>query len=155
MKLTKKFSGLRELGEALRVMRGPEAIKVARSMVNAGAQVVKRRAVANRRRDQAAKPYRVAGRLIQPGNIAKNIRVQRENRTPLTAEYIVTVRHKGKKVDGEPYRAGVFAEFGTVRQRPKPWLRPAFDNSKDDAVVAMKIKGEKRIEDLANKAKKK
>lgn len=150
-----KVEGLRELGEAMKSLGKEVSTKIARAMNNAGAQVVKKAAKANREKDNAPEPYKVDGEVIQPGNIARNIIVKRlpKGETDLTVEHIVTVRHK--KVTGKPYRAAIFAEFGTVKLTPKPFLRPAFESSKADAINTMKKVGGRRIEAAARKAKKK
>lgn len=73
----------------------------------------------------------------------------------MTAEYIVTVRHKGNGVVGQPYAEGIYNEFGTSKMTARPFLRPAFEARKEDAVKAIGAKLDERIQkhakDLAKK----
>ncbi len=149
--------GLVELGRSIRALGGDRLTKMARSMTNAGAQVVKATAIANAPiSDKLHFYYRRSGKLklrrgaqekvpILPGNLRRNIMVARI-KTDLTAEYIVTVRHKGKGVVGIPYAEGVFTEFGTVNQSAQPWLRPALANNISAAEKAMQQKGSVLLE---------
>lgn len=142
-----QVSGLKELGEAMSKMSSAVAMKIARGMTNAGAHVVKKDAIA--RAPKHDKPHMLEGVLVQPGNLKKNIVAKRVSKSDLTSEHIVTVR--GKKKDGYAARYGRLQEFGTVKEPPQPFLRPAFDNNVNKAVDAMKKYGEKRIEAEAKK----
>lgn len=147
-----RVEGLRELGETMRALGRETATKIAGAMTNAGAQVVKKDAI--RRAPEHDEPHKVDGVLVQPGNLKRNIVVKKvsRNRTPLTSAHIVTVR--GKKKDGYAARYGRLQEFGTVHQAPQPFLRPAFDSNRMQAVQAMKKRGEQRIMAAAKKAAK-
>lgn len=136
---TVKVEGLRELGEAMSALSSDIANRVSRSATNAGAQVIRKRA-------QALAP-------VATGNLRKNIIVRRlrEPSGRLTQEYIVTVR-KGKVTKrqaasglSDAYYAR-FVEFGTVKMAARPFLRPAYDAGKTEAVDAIKAKLRDRIE---------
>jgi len=144
-----KVEGLRELGQAMRTLGREVSTKIAGAMTNAGAQVVKKDAI--QRAPEHDEPHEVDGVLVQPGNLKKNIVVKKvsKNRTPLTSAHIVTVR--GKKKDGYAARYGRLQEFGTVHHAPQPFLRPAFDGNRMQAVDAMKKRGEQRIMAAAKK----
>lgn len=149
MSTTVKVEGLRELGARFKTLSEDIQKKTARAATNAGAQIIKRRA--KELAPIAPAPYIVddgteGGQLVQPGNIPKNIVVKRvpPSQTTLTSEHVVAVR--GKRKDGYANRIGVLQEFGTVKQAPQPFMRPAFDQEKGFAVAAIKQKLRERIE---------
>ena len=128
-------------------------LKVARSGTAAAAQVVKRSW--KRNAPVAEEPYKVDGQLIQPGNIGRNVISKRLSKgdTKLTSEHIVTVKHKGSGVTGKPYRAAIFKEFGTVKMAADPWARPAYENSKEEALEAMVSRIRVRVDKAAKGGK--
>lgn len=152
MVTTVEVKGLRELGEAFKLLASDIQNKVARAATNAGAQIIKKRA--KELAPIAPEAYEVRKNkgdspvLVQPGNIGKNIVVKRVTRTNLTSEHVVAIR--GKKKDGYANRIAVLQEFGTVKQSPQPFMRPAFDQEKGFAVAAIKQKFKERI-DKANR----
>lgn len=141
--VTIKVEGLRELGERMRGLSADVNRKIARATTNAGAQVIKKIA----QRLAPVSPPEVSPN-IPPGNLKKNIIVRYKRKSRLTSEHVVTVRHKGPKVIGEPYRVGVFQEYGTVHHGPQPFMRPALDQGKGQAIEAMR----KRMKDRIDKA---
>jgi HK97 gp10 family phage protein len=130
-----EVKGLQELGERLRLMKSEVSLKIGRQAVNAGAQVIKKQAIANA--PIWPKPHKLEGVMVPSGNLKKNI-VVKKIKSPLVAEYIVTVR--GKKKDAYAARYGRLVEFGTVKMAAEPYLRPAFDSKKSEAVEAIKAK---------------
>lgn len=141
--VTFEVKGLRELGERLKALGldFKQGRNVARATTNAGAQVIKKLAIQKAPvSDPSVTPD------IPPGNLKKNIVVRYNRRSKLSSEHKVTVRSKGPKVIGEPYRVGVFQEFGTVHHGPQPFMRPALDQGKMQAIEAMKKRLLKRIE---------
>lgn len=137
-KIDIQIEGLRELGEAMSGLSDDIVRRVSRASVNAGAQVIKKRA-------QSLAP-------VATGNLRKNIIVRRQRRPSdrLTEEYIVTVR-KGRLTDKQSasglrdaYYAR-FVEFGTVKTAARPFLRPAYDAGKGEASEAMVAKLRQRI----------
>jgi HK97 gp10 family phage protein len=151
-KTTVQVLGLRELGEAMRELAQDINLKIARAATNAGAQVIKKRAIANAPiSDPALTPN------IPPGYMRDSIIVRRQRRPDqgLTSQHAVTIRHKGAKVLKDapnPYQVGVFNEFGTVKMSAQPFMRPAFDSGKAEALDAIVKRLKERI-DKANKAK--
>lgn len=139
-----EIKGLRELGEAMKDLGDDIGLKIARAATNAGAQVIKRRA--KELAPVAPEAYVIDGVLVQPGNIGKNIVVKRVQRgqTPLTSEHVVTVRGKAKY--GYASRVGALQEFGTVKQSPQPFMRPAFDQEKGFAVQKIRETLKRRID---------
>jgi HK97 gp10 family phage protein len=151
---TVHISGLRELGEAMRELKKEVAQRVAGSMTNAAAQVVKKTAVANVVRNPS----------VDTGSLKESVIVKKipKSQTDLTSQHIVTVRGRGKIIrrgkkkgqrQTEAPHAG-FIEFGTVNMPAEPFLRPAFDREKGRLPEVMRQTGEKRIEAIARKANK-
>lgn len=141
-----EIKGLRELGQEMQELSADVQKKVAFAAVLAGAGVVKKAAA--QKAHVADAPYRVQQKKgdksfeVQPGNIAKNVATKRVKGT-LTAEYAVFV--KGKRKDGFAGRAARLMEFGTVTMPAKPFLRPAFEATQEQAANAIKTRLEKRI----------
>lgn len=143
-----EVKGLKELGLRLKELSADMQGKIARSATNAGAQVIKKRVI--ELAPVAHAPYKVGHDVIQPGNIGKNVIVKRlpPAQTNLTSEHIVTVQNKKSK--GQPYRAAIFNEFGTVKMSPRPFFRPAFDDEKGFAVSAIRARLKQRIDKAEN-----
>lgn len=146
-----EVSGLKELGAAMSLLTSDIARKISFAGVLAGANVIKKSA--QLKAPIAEKAYIARqkagdkGVLVQPANIAKQI-VNKRIKSDLTAEYVVTVR--GKRQHGYAAQVARLQEFGTVKQTPQPFLRPAFEEQKENATKAIKSRLEKRIE-KANK----
>lgn len=140
-----RIEGLQQLKTAMQNLSEDVRKKVAFQAVLAGAGVIRKAAKVNA--PVAAEAYEDEdGNLIQPGNIGKNIVTRRQKTTtPGQAAYVVTVKGKGKSVKGQPYRIGVLQEFGTVKQPPRPFMRPAFTGKKEAAVSAIVDRLRKRI----------
>lgn len=138
-----QVDGLRELGDRFADLAAQMQKSVARSVTNAGAQVIKKQAIINAPVSKA--PHRYYAKKgapaeeVDPGNLKKNVVVVQRRHTDYTSEHDVTVR-KGKKAQGNPYLEGFLAEYGSVKESPKPWLRPALDQEKSAAIAAMKAK---------------
>jgi len=141
-----EVKGLRALGLALKALDNDIGVKIARSVTNAGAQVIKKRAKAAAHvAANAYKAYPQAGAKpidVDPGNVPNNIVVKRV-KSKLTSEHIVTVR--GKKKYKYAARTAIFMEFGTVKQRAYPFMRPAFDGGKREALDVMIKRLQRRI----------
>ncbi len=152
MSTTIKVEGLRELGAAMKALGAEVAQKIATGMTSAAAGVIRKDAIA--RAPEHDKPHTVDGVKVQPGNLKRNIVRKKvaKSKTRLTSEHIVTVR--GKRKDGYAARYGRLQEFGTVHHAPQPFLRPAFDGKKMEAIEAMKKAAGRRIEAAAKKAAK-
>ena len=81
--------------------------------------------------------------------------MKRVRNTPLTEEYIVSVR-QGKTSDVKRAKAGKapmgrdafyarFVEFGTVKTPPQPFMRPALEDNITPATEAMKTRLRARL----------
>lgn len=138
--------GLRELGAAMKALGDDMGLKVARSATGAAAQPVKKRAKANIRSSPS----------IASGSLLESVIIKRVPRgeSNLTSEHIVTVRGRGKvKKDGSRQTEAPHAqlvEFGTVNMPAEPYLGPAFEQEKGNALTAMVDRLKKRI-DKANR----
>lgn len=140
-----KVSGLREVGENMRQLKAEVALRVAGRMTNAGAQVIKKEAVANI----------ISSPSVETGSLRDSVIVKKipKSQTALTSEHIVTVRGRGKVIkrgkkkgqkETEAPHAG-FVEFGTVNMPAEPFMRPAYDRKKEAAVEAMRDAGTKGV----------
>ena len=138
--------GLKELGQAMTLLSSDIAKKISFAGVLAGANVIKKKAAKNAHVAEKAYIARQKagdkGVLVQPGNVGRNV-INKRIKSELTAEYIVTVR--GKRKDGYAANIARLMEFGTVSQSMKPFLRPAYEADKENAVKAIKSRLEKRI----------
>jgi HK97 gp10 family phage protein len=126
--VTVSVAGLSELGRNLSELKTAVAQRICRTATNKGAQVVKAQAITNA--PAWPVPHKLQGVIVPPGNLKANI-VVKKIKSPLTAEYIVTVR--GKKKDFFAARYGRLVEFGTVKMAPESYLRKAFDSEKEKA----------------------
>ena len=156
-----QVKGLRELGENLRALGEDVANRIGRAAMFAGSKIVKEQAIRNA--ENINRGGADATGLLSHGHyLADNIIVRRQRQKTigrLTTQYAVTVRHKGKIVPAlrkdqtNPYGVGIFNEFGTVKMSAWPFMRPAFDSTKQAALDAVVERLKKRI-DKANKVKK-
>lgn len=145
-----QVAGLRELGEKFRRLGTlTNAQGVAQKAVNAGGLVIKKRVIANA--PVAPAPYRVddgtkSGQLVQPRNIQRNVVVKKvpQSQTQYTAEAVVAIR--GKRKNGFASRIASLAEFGTVKQAAKPFVRPAFEEGKFEAVDAIALRLQQELD---------
>lgn len=147
-----KVEGLQELGQRLSALSLKVRKKVARSATNAAAQVIKKQAIRNAPQSDGVHVLvdTEEGPVdIVPGNLRKGIIVARVRKTSLTSEHLVTVGGKAKHHYAGRYAH--FVEFGTIRNAPRPFLRPAFEQEKGFAVGAMKAALEKGIIKETNK----
>lgn len=144
-----QVKGLRELGAAMRALGDDMALKIARAATSAAAQPVKKKAIANV----------IASPSVDSGSLKSSVIVKRlgKKESKLTSEHIVTVRGRGKKKkDGTRQTEaphGSKVEFGTVNMPAEPFLRPAFESEKGNALQAIQNTLRRRI-DRANKASK-
>lgn len=140
-----QVKGLRELGAAMKALGNDMGLKIARAATAAAAQPVKKRAIANV----------IASPSVDTGSLKSSVIVKRlgKKESKLTSEHIVTVRGRGKKKkDGTRQTAaphGSKVEFGTVHMPAEPFLRPAFESEKGNALQKMQDTLRRRIR-LAN-----
>lgn len=69
---------------------------------------------------------------VRTGQVRNSLQIA-SNFTPNSASSAVEVAHSGP--DGASHEA-VFSEYGTSRQPARPFMRPAFEAAKDQAVQA-------------------
>lgn len=165
-KSTIEVKGLRELGQAMKALEEDVKMRICRAAVQAGAKIIKDKAIA--KAPVAPEPYEVVDQvynkavqrgkgveglkkkrkantmIVQPRNIGRNIVTKRVPRSQMTAETVVAIR--GKFKDGYANRIAILQEFGTVKQKPQPFMRPAFDEGKGPAVEAIKERLRRRID---------
>lgn len=144
--------GLQELGKRLAKLKTDVAVKAAKSATGAGAQIVKKSAVRHVTSNESANSSAVDTGSLRDAIIVKQVP---KRQTTLTSEHIVTVRGRGKKskktgIKQKDAPHAHFVEFGTMDMPAEPFLRPAYEDSKEKAVQAIKdrlermiIKGEK------------
>lgn len=150
-----EIKGLKELQAKLNELSTDMAQKVIFSAALASATVI---------RNQARSNVQAKG-LIATRAMLNNVAVKRQRGTRSgLAEYHVGVRHgqikKEKQRVARAHKAGKqaelrqvddpyywrFIEFGTKKMSPKPFLAPAFDSKKSEALDAMVKRIKQRID---------
>jgi HK97 gp10 family phage protein len=136
-----QIDGLKELGAMMRNLSKEMQNKLAFSSTLAGAAIIKEEA-----KENLLKKY-----VYDTGALFSSVVIARNKKTPLTAGYEVGVSYKKirKAVLSEdprkekykkfaPYYRAIVAEYGNVNHEARPYLRPAFESKKEDAVRAIK-----------------
>ncbi len=146
-----KIEGLRELGAALRELGDEVSKRVIFAATLKSAAVV--RARARELAPKSDRPHRVGrgGPVVQPGNLAAGIATKRLKQFK-TGRADYEVRWKAKR-KGDPFY-GLFQEFGTAHHAAQPFMRPAFDQTKEQALQTMQDTLKKRIAAAAKRAAK-
>ena len=154
-----QVQGLDQLAKALRELPQRVARNGLRAAVYAGAKVI---------RDEAKLHAPVAtGNLganqPPPGTLKRSVIMKQipELSGAQKQTFYVTVRH-GKTYRKQAKKGNLsqdawywrFVEFGTVKMSARPFLRPAFDMKKHEAVTAIKTRLAQRIEQAAQELKK-
>lgn len=127
MSTTVKIEGLRELAAALRELPKAVAAKQLRTPVAIAARTIRDDA---RRRAPS-----------QSGRLRASIIFKRTQGGALDAQYIVAVRHGkrfqhvGKHDVNQDAYYWTFLEFGTSKMAAEPFMRPAFESNKYDALT--------------------
>jgi HK97 gp10 family phage protein len=144
VKTSFKVTGLAELGRRMRALGGDIEGKIAFGAVLAGANLIKKEAIALAPVGHVQ--HEIDDVEIQPGNLKKNIVTKRvpKGQREMTAEYVVTVRGKAKA--GFASRYGAIQEFGSVKQSPQPYMRPAYEHEKGFALAKIVEVLKKRID---------
>ena len=149
-----KVEGLAELAKALRELPDKVAKNGLRVSVYAGAKVIRDEA-----RMRAPKAAEVLGpNQPPPGTLKRSVIMKQiPELSSLTRQtFFVTVRH-GKKFRKQGKKGNLsqdawywrFVEFGTRKMRARPFLRPALEAKRREAVQAMKDRLSERIEQEA------
>lgn len=158
--VTLQLTGFKELAAALRELPDRVAKNALRSAVNAGATVIKKEAIGRAPRDTGA---------LQANLYQKQIREQSgDSRQTFyvgvrkgVAKYANTKANRRSGKVGKVYENDgttfywKFLEFGTSKMAARPFLRPAFDMKKEDAVAAIGAKLDERIQKYAMELAKK
>jgi len=141
MEIATRIDGLQELARACRELPDRIGRSALRQATSAGAKLV--------RDDAKTKAPIYTGPVSQghppPGTLRKQIYMKRDNGSsgPQKQVFIVAVRSgkkfqsvgkKGANQDAYYWR---FVEFGTVKMTARPYLRPAFEAQKMNAVTAI------------------
>lgn len=125
--------GLQALGQAMSELKRDMALKFAGRATGKGAQVIKRHAKQKLRSNPS----------IDSGLVEKNVIVKKlsKTQTALTSEHIVTVKKVAYPQTGKSKRntrqVGGYLEFGTIKETPEPYLRPAIDQHHPEATTAI------------------
>ena len=155
-----KVTGLKELQDALAKLPLEIQKRPLRSAVSAGAKVIvdeaKRLAPQGETGNLRKALYRYRSRSQSaPGKETFLVGVRKGKK-----DYADTAKNRrlnrvGKKytVEGEAYYWR-FLEFGTSKMAAKPFLRPAFESRKNNALEVIQKKLADAIEKTANKLKK-
>ena len=154
------LTGFKELAAALRELPERVARNGLRAAVNAGASVIKKEATYLAPKDTGA---------LQANLYQKQIR---EQSGPMVQTFYVGVRkgvakYANNKKNRQAGKAGKaykddgttfywrFKEFGTSKMAATPFMRPAFDSQKENAVTAIGKKLDERIQNHARDLAKK
>lgn len=155
-----KFEGFNELAAAMRELPERVARNGLRAAVNAGASVIKQDAIARAPVDTGALKANLYQKQIreQSGPMQQTFYVGVRRGV---AKYANNAANRRAGTAGKAYKnAGTtfywrFLEFGTSTMAAHPFLRPAFEIKKEDAVKAIGAKLDERIQkharDLAAK----
>jgi HK97 gp10 family phage protein len=140
---TFSVDGLRELGESMKKLDLAVRFKISERALRAGAAVIQRNA--KKLAPQSDEPHQWGvrkGVKVDPGNLKKNVFTVRIKNTNLTSEVEVRVRRTKKPPKDAFY--WLFLEFGTVKMAPRPFIRPAFQQSREQAAnrIAERLKKE-------------
>ena len=140
MAVSFKIEGGADLSRRLLELNDKMQKKILRSAVVAGAQVVKKRA----KQIARSKGIEDTGALIR--NIAGKVEKQR---SPEYVQINIGVRHgkpnpKAKRQD-DPFYWHMH-EFGTSKMAARPFIRPAFEETKEEALGAMVERVKKGLE---------
>ena len=151
-----EIEGLKELQAALLELPKKTAKNALRSAVNAGASVIRKDA----RKRAPVYTGPVSAGHPPPGTLKRSViqKYIRELSNDFQTTFYVTVR-KGKKYREQGKKGNLsqdafyayFVEYGTAKMTAKPFLRPAFEATKDEALQAMMAKLKERIEQEAGK----
>ena len=154
-----QVQGLDQLAKALRELPQRVARNGLRAAVYAGAKVIRDEA----KLQAPAATGDLGPNQPPPGTLKRSVIMKQipELSGAQKQTFFVTVRH-GKKYRKQGKKGNLsqdawywrFVEFGTVKMSARPFLRPAFDMEKHEAVTAIKTRLAQRIEQAAQELKK-
>jgi len=129
--ISAKIEGLNDLVKRMKTLEPKLAKSALRSAVGAGAQVINKEA-------QSIV-------TVDEGDTKKAIHKKRSRRESNNHRETFTVGVKNNKAPGWWH-----LEFGTKNMAAKPFLRPAFESKKMEAVLAIKTKLFQKLEQLTS-----
>ncbi len=145
-----KLTGFKELAQAMRQLPDRVAKNALRRAVSSAAAVVRNEA-------RARAP-------VDTGEMKRDIQMKRDRDTKgqVSARYLVFVRSgkksrmagKGRNVNKDSFYWR-FLEFGTVKMTAKPFMRPAFEAKKQEALEQLRKTLKEGIETEAQKLRRK
>ena len=146
-----KVHGLKELREAMKELPLALEDKALQGMLMAGAKPTLDAAKALA--PQADKAINVRGENVEPGRLRNNIARRTAKRSSHDKEVHVYVRSSQRKKISDPTNAWFwwFVEFGTSKQSAQPYMRPAFESTKEKALKIIAQDGWKKIRLQAKK----
>jgi len=129
--VTVKLSGFEELEQTLRDGTKKMAVKFLRGAEKSAGKIWQE-AIANRA-------------PVDTGHLAESIKIKTEVKSGDNGSMTMKV--------GPDQSAfyGVFQEFGTKDQPARPFMRPAFEETKDEVLEALVTECKNRLEDLKKK----
>jgi len=144
MAANSQILGLKELSKKLDKLSELDRGKVIRSGANAAAALVVRKARENV--PTGSIPHKTyKGRLVSPGFLSRSIKKTAKLSRDRQSIFVSI------GVKSEAFYGLNFVELGTSRQSPRPWLRPALESSKTQAIAIMREKILANIEKIASK----
>ena len=143
--VTVKVTGLKELGQAMNALGGKAKNRIAVKAMRRGGAIIRDRARANAPVLSQPSPYRKPGTLRKA--ISSRTKIDKNGRvnTYVWVKGLKTkqvLKFKDKTGKGSAYNPRDpfywrFVEFGTSKMPAKPFMRPAFEQSKQQAAQAI------------------
>lgn len=143
-----KIEGLKEMAAALRKLPENVANKILSGAVSPAAAMIRDAA----RRMAPVYQGDVSAGHPPPGTLQKAIFIAKLRTEKTTAHYIVWVKHGtrfqkvGKKLTNQDAYYWTWVEFGTAKSRAHPFLRPAYEALKGDALRVITTNLDKGIQ---------
>lgn len=139
-----KIEGLKELTRKLAALSAMDQGKVIRNAGNAAGTVVVKRARATV--PTGSVPHKTyKGRWVSPGFLSRSIKKSSRLSRDKNAVFVSI------GVKGEAFYGTQFLELGTSTQPAQPWLRPALDDSKKQAIAIFREKILANIKKISSK----
>lgn len=141
---SKHLVGVKELTQKINAMGTVFAAKNLRGVSKDALEVAEHVARANiPRGTEPHKTYK--GRLVSPGFALATLHIETFiNKATGTAVAVLGVAR-------EAFYAVLFVELGTSKMPAQPWLRPAFEQSKDPMLQRLAASLRERVEKIAKK----
>lgn len=154
-----KLNGFKELAAALKELGPRVARNALRSAVSNGAALIRDEAKA--KAPQSSAGDKSAGQSPS-GTLKRAIAIKRDRdqKDIFNAKYSVFVRSNANTKSVKAYGRtdafyARFLEFGTSKMSARPFLRPAFDQRKADAITAIGARLDEKIQQIATELSKK